>query len=117
MLDHVHLLLTRCATRRAGPYSRPSILKLLKGCSARSVNKLSGSGGPVWPEESFDGKASKRTEPSSQRLSAEAGRTIPGSGLSQPHVEQTIVGRTDSVERSETTAVTESFADSSFSGL
>jgi len=36
------------------PYALPAILKQLKGTSARSVNKLSGSGGPVWQEESFD---------------------------------------------------------------
>jgi hypothetical protein len=32
----------------------PAILKLIKGASARSVNKLLGADGPVWQEESFD---------------------------------------------------------------
>jgi len=35
-------------------YTPLSILKLLKGTSARSINKLLGSCGPVWQEESFD---------------------------------------------------------------
>ena len=30
------------------------ILKMIKGTSARDINKLLGSGGPVWEEESFD---------------------------------------------------------------
>ena len=29
-------------------------MKLLKGMSARSVNKLLGAEGPIWQEESFD---------------------------------------------------------------
>ena len=36
------------------PYSLPTILKQLKGTSARTVNKLLNSSGPVWQEESFD---------------------------------------------------------------
>jgi REP element-mobilizing transposase RayT len=36
------------------PYGLPAILKLIKGASARSVNKLLGAEGPVWQEESFD---------------------------------------------------------------
>ena len=35
-------------------YGLPAILKSVKGASARSVNKLAGSSGPVWKEESFD---------------------------------------------------------------
>ena len=54
MPDHVHLLLLPLRDEKGWPYSLPIILKLLKGTSARSVNKLSGSSGPVWQEESFD---------------------------------------------------------------
>ena len=54
MPDHVHLLLTPLADEQGWPYALPRILKLLKGTSARSVNKLMGSAGPVWQEESFD---------------------------------------------------------------
>ena len=54
MPDHVHLLLTPLRDEKGWPYSLPTILKLLKGTSARSVNKLLGSSGPVWQEESFD---------------------------------------------------------------
>jgi REP element-mobilizing transposase RayT len=54
MPDHVHLLLLPLRDEKGWPYSLPTILKLLKGCSARTVNKLSGARGPVWQEESFD---------------------------------------------------------------
>jgi REP element-mobilizing transposase RayT len=54
MPDHVHLLLTPLRDEEGWPYALPLILKLLKGTSARTVNKLSSSSGPVWQEESFD---------------------------------------------------------------
>jgi len=54
MPDHVHLLLLPLRDEKGWPYSLPTILKLIKGTSARSVNKLSDSRGPVWQEESFD---------------------------------------------------------------
>jgi REP element-mobilizing transposase RayT len=54
MPDHVHLLLSPLRDEKGWPYSLPVILKQLKGTSARSVNKLQGSSGPVWQEESFD---------------------------------------------------------------
>jgi REP element-mobilizing transposase RayT len=54
MPDHVHLLFTPLCDEKGWPYALPLILKLLKGTSARSVNKLLGSCGPVWQEESFD---------------------------------------------------------------
>ena len=54
MPDHVHLLLTPLRNEKGWAYSLCSILKLIKGTSARSVNKLSGSCGPVWQEESLD---------------------------------------------------------------
>jgi REP element-mobilizing transposase RayT len=54
MPDHVHLLLIPLRDEKGWPHSLPTILKLLKGTSARSVNKLQGSHGPVWQEESFE---------------------------------------------------------------
>jgi REP element-mobilizing transposase RayT len=54
MPEHVHLLLTPLRDEKGWPFALPLILKLLKGTSARSVNKLSGSNGPIWQEESFD---------------------------------------------------------------
>jgi len=54
MPDHVHLLLTPLRAESGWPYGLPAILKLIKGTSARSVNKLLGISGPVWQEESFD---------------------------------------------------------------
>lgn len=54
MPDHVHLLLTPLRDEGGGPYLLPDILKLLKGASARGVNKMMESAGPVWQEESFD---------------------------------------------------------------
>jgi REP element-mobilizing transposase RayT len=54
MPDHVHMLLTPMCGPEGWPHSLAVILKLIKGVSARSVNKLLGSSGPVWQEESFD---------------------------------------------------------------
>jgi REP element-mobilizing transposase RayT len=54
MPDHVHLLLSPLRDEKGWPYSLPTILKALKGTSARSVNKLSGANGTVWQGESFD---------------------------------------------------------------
>ena len=54
MPDHVHLLLLPLRDENGWPYSLPMILKQLKGTSARSINKLEGSSGAVWQEESFD---------------------------------------------------------------
>ena len=54
MPDHVHVLLTPLPDELGWPHPLPAILKLIKGTSARSVNKLLGTSGPVWQEESFD---------------------------------------------------------------
>ena len=54
MPDHVHLLLTPLSDQTGWPFSLATILKSLKGASARSANKLMGTEGPVWQEESFD---------------------------------------------------------------
>ncbi len=47
MPDHVHLLLMPLRDEKGWPYGLPSILKALKGASARSINQLSGSNGQV----------------------------------------------------------------------
>lgn len=54
MPEHVHLLLTPLRDEDGWPYGLPHILKLIKGASARGVNKLTETSGPVWQEESFD---------------------------------------------------------------
>ena len=54
MPEHVHLLLTPLTDERGWPHGLPAILKLIKGVSARSVNRLTNGSGPVWQEESFD---------------------------------------------------------------
>jgi REP element-mobilizing transposase RayT len=54
MPEHVHLLLTPLRDEQGWPHGLPAILKLIKGCSARTVNKLGSGSGPVWQEESFD---------------------------------------------------------------
>jgi REP-associated tyrosine transposase len=54
MPEHVHLLLTPLRDSEGWPYSLATLLKSIKGTSAHSVNKLNGTCGPVWQEESFD---------------------------------------------------------------
>jgi REP element-mobilizing transposase RayT len=54
MPDHVHLLLTPLQDMDGWSIGLPAILKLIKGASARGVNKLLRNCGPVWQEESFD---------------------------------------------------------------
>lgn len=54
MPEHVHLLLTPLVDEKGWPYPLTFILKLVKGTSAREINKGLGHRGPVWQEESFD---------------------------------------------------------------
>ena len=54
MPDHVHLLLTPLPDEQGMSHPLPLIMKLIKGISAHSINKLAGVSGPVWQEESFD---------------------------------------------------------------
>ncbi len=54
MADHVHLLLTPLRDDQGWPFRVAEILKLIKGISARSVNRLLKASGPVWQDESFD---------------------------------------------------------------
>ncbi len=54
MADHVHLLLTPLRDDQGWPFRVAEILKLIRGISARSVNRLLKASGPVWQDESFD---------------------------------------------------------------
>ncbi|HZZ17647.1 MAG TPA: transposase, partial [Candidatus Sulfotelmatobacter sp.] len=54
MPDHVHLLFTAIRDTKGWTFALPEIMKAIKGCSARSVNKLCGRTGAVWQDESFD---------------------------------------------------------------
>ncbi len=54
MPDHVHLLLRPLRDHDGWPFPLVDILQCLKGSTAHRINKLLGSAGPVWEEESFD---------------------------------------------------------------
>ena len=54
MPDHVHLLFTALRDAQGWTFALPEILRAIKGCSARSINKLAGRTGRVWQDESFD---------------------------------------------------------------
>ena len=54
MPEHVHLILTPERDLDGWPYRLSAILKLIKGASARSINRLMGKNVPVWQDESFD---------------------------------------------------------------
>lgn len=54
MPDHVHLLLQPLRDNRGWPVPLVDILQCLKGATAHRINKLLGTSGPVWEEESFD---------------------------------------------------------------
>jgi len=54
MPEHVHLLLTPMRDPNGETFCLADILKGIKGASARRVNQLLGSCGPLWQEESFD---------------------------------------------------------------
>ena len=54
MPEHVHLLTTPLRNEAGDVYWLADILKGIKGASARDVNRILGSSGPVWEEESLD---------------------------------------------------------------
>jgi hypothetical protein len=54
MPDHVHMLFTPLRDGNGWPYPIQKILKMIKGTSARDINRLFGRVGPVWQDESFD---------------------------------------------------------------
>lgn len=54
MPDHVHMLLTPLRDENGWPFPLQDILQCLKGTTAHRINKMLGTSGPVWEEESFD---------------------------------------------------------------
>ncbi len=54
MPDHVHLVFTPLRNAEGWRFSLPEILRLIKGRSARQINKALSRAGPVWQDESFD---------------------------------------------------------------
>lgn len=54
MPDHVHLLLRPLRDEIGWPFPLVDILQCFKGATAHRINKLLGTSGPVWEEESFD---------------------------------------------------------------
>jgi REP element-mobilizing transposase RayT len=52
--DHVHLLLRPLRDANGWPFPLVDILQCFKGATAHRINKLLGTSGPVWEEESFD---------------------------------------------------------------
>jgi REP element-mobilizing transposase RayT len=54
MPEHVHLLLTPLRDANGEMFYLADILKGIKGASARNVNQLLQTSGPLWQEESFD---------------------------------------------------------------
>jgi len=67
MPEHVHLLLTPLADSDNSPFPLFRILKRIKGVSARRINQLLGTEGPVWQDESFD-HVLRSTESFSEKL-------------------------------------------------
>ena len=54
MPDHGHLLLQPLQVSPGVWHELPDFMKSLKGVSARRINQLLGTSGPVWQEEYFD---------------------------------------------------------------
>ena len=54
MPDHVHIIGTPRCNERGESYWLPTILKGIKGSSAKSINKALNRTGVVWQNESFD---------------------------------------------------------------
>jgi REP element-mobilizing transposase RayT len=54
MPDHAHLILTPSNDPTGWSYALAEILKGIKGCSSRNVNRVLGRLGTLWQHESFD---------------------------------------------------------------
>ncbi len=54
MPEHVHLLMSPLRDGRGELIPIRSVLRTIKGVSARRINQLSGRRGAIWDEESFD---------------------------------------------------------------
>jgi putative transposase len=50
MPEHVHLLLTPLRNAEGTPFPLKDILKLVKGPSARSINRTAGTHGALWQD-------------------------------------------------------------------
>ncbi len=54
MPDHVHLILKPVSSHSEDQFSLSKILQGIKGFTAREINKLRGTRGALWQDESFD---------------------------------------------------------------
>ena len=54
MPEHVHMLFRPLRYEDGWPFLLHKILRSIKGISARDINKLLRTSGPVWQDESFD---------------------------------------------------------------
>jgi REP-associated tyrosine transposase len=54
MPNHVHMLMKPLRDKDGWPFPLVDILQCFKGATAHQINKLLGTSGPVWEEESFD---------------------------------------------------------------
>ena len=54
MPDHIHLILKPFVVESDTEYSLSKILQSIKGFSAREINKVRGTKGALWQDESFD---------------------------------------------------------------
>ena len=54
MPDHIHLILKLFVVESDTEYSLSKILQSIKGFSAREINKVRGTKGALWQDESFD---------------------------------------------------------------
>jgi len=54
MPDHVHLIYSPLRRKDGWNNSLPEIMKIIKGRSARLINRALSRKGPVWQEEFFD---------------------------------------------------------------
>jgi len=54
MPDHVHLLLKPFVLASEKDFSLSKILQSIKGFSSREINRVKGTKGPLWQEESYD---------------------------------------------------------------
>ena len=80
MPDHVHRVLTPL-TDDNGPFPISSIMQALKSTSAHRINKLLGSAGKVWQDESFD-RALRNEESIADKVDYILGNPV-GAGLVQ----------------------------------
>jgi putative DNA methylase len=54
MPDHVHMLFSAVRDQRGWMFPMVDILQCMKSVTAHRINKMFGTSGPVWQDESFD---------------------------------------------------------------